>query len=411
MSAANSATIIEYEASSPSPVAPVALISAAWRRWAVALVCVGLLIRLAIAATTIGTNDTLTWERFGKRICADGFAESYKRDYDLNHPPLPALWAAASYALSHAQTPTFAFLMRLPAIGADVLSCVLLWRIGVRRFGSGRTALALLAAVAFNPALILIGAYHGNTDNAYAALALLAFVMASHQRPWLAGLALGAAMNVKIIPMLLMPALLSTSRRTSDAVKMLIGFALPLLLFVWPTIATDGVFLKRLFLYKSNPENWGILLLIRMTQKIGVDPQTVSQVAWRFFDSAGKWIMLTALLAAAAWSMRRRAKAEVAGALAACLYLVFAPGFGVQYLALPAVLLLAASLRAGVWFAALGGVFLFSTYYMFLNHGRQLTSIFTTQIFSPPCYLGLMPWAIMLIFVIVTMTARRPKIL
>lgn len=400
---------LAYE-SVPLAITPAPVVaSARYRRLAIAIVLLGLAIRLVIASSTLGTNDTLTWQRFGRVICAEGLVASYVAENDLNHPPLTALWAALSFKLAGEDTLRFALLMRLPAIAGDLLAFALLWRIGLSRFTSERTALALVAAAALNPVLIFISSFHTNTDNLYAALILLALTLGGRQRPLLAGLAMGAAMNVKIIPLLLLPALLTSSRRATDALKMLAGFAMPLALFIVPTLATHGVFFRRLFLYKSNAEHWGILLLIRMTEKIGVDPQTVSDLAWRYFDMAGKWIMLTMILLAAAWSSRKKATPETAGALAACMFLCFAPGFGVQYLALPAVLILAASLRGGVWFAGLGGAFLFMVYFMYLDEGDRFRSFFITQLFAPTVYVGLIPWAVMLIFVAVTMwTGRRP---
>ena len=58
------------------------------------------------------------------------------------------------------------------------------------------------------PVRILVSGYHGNTDAVYAMLSLLAvYLLQDRNRPLLAGLALGLAINIKLIPVLLIPPL------------------------------------------------------------------------------------------------------------------------------------------------------------------------------------------------------------
>ncbi|MCS7034633.1 MAG: hypothetical protein NZ561_11680, partial [Phycisphaerae bacterium] len=192
------------------------------RGWgaAVVIVGVGLAIRLGLAAVTLGTNDVTTWRRFGFEVLHYGLAAAYQIDPELVHPPAPTLWATGAVLLSGTSERAFAFLMKLPAISADVVACWLLWRIGWRRrsgsapggsmmtgeqgtssaaddrsapapakippraSGSGGFCppVVLVALWALNPLAILVSGYHGNTDNVYALLVLLAFDLLDRRR-------------------------------------------------------------------------------------------------------------------------------------------------------------------------------------------------------------------------------------
>src|SRR5690349_1960426 len=114
-------------------------------RWSqiVVVIVVGLMIRLALSAASIGTNDILTWRKFAGSVHDRGLVNSYRTIAELNHPPLPALWAAASLRIADATGVRFPFVFRLPALIADIGSCVLLaviWRRRVARGAAPRAA-------------------------------------------------------------------------------------------------------------------------------------------------------------------------------------------------------------------------------------------------------------------------------
>ena len=87
---------------------------------------------------------------------------------------------------------------------ADLGSFFLVAAIVRRRFGVSWN----LAAYAFCPAAILIAGFHGNSDPL-----MIFFLLAtawSAERghpPWLMGLFFGAALNIKLLPLFLLPAL------------------------------------------------------------------------------------------------------------------------------------------------------------------------------------------------------------
>src|SRR5205814_9830382 len=136
------------------------------------------------------------------------------------------LWAAACYRVAtwaqrHIHTgsyafPWFPYLFKLAPIAADAVTCWLLWRIWHPRAGAIWAA-AAAAIYAWNPVAILISAHHCNTDSIYAMLCLAAVYVIESRRgsvgAWFwGGLLLGAAINVKLIPVLLIPPLVILCR-------------------------------------------------------------------------------------------------------------------------------------------------------------------------------------------------------
>src|ERR1019366_9339248 len=98
---------------------------------------------------------------------------------------------------------TFAHLIKLPGLAGEALILWALWR-----FAGPQAS----AAYAWLPAAILVSGFHGNTDCLHAAFVLVAVIAFDRQRYFLAGLLLAAALNVKLIPLLL--PLGSSGRRT-----------------------------------------------------------------------------------------------------------------------------------------------------------------------------------------------------
>src|SRR4051812_9506465 len=189
------------------------------------VIALGILARLIISAISIGSDDIQIWERFGRGIADKGLLALYHSDPDFNHPPLPAYWAAIAFIATRHAPAAFPFVFRLAGIAADILSCAVLYRIASRRAG-GQRSITLPLAMAWSPCAILISAHHGSTDSIYAAFALLAAWCAAQGSFLGASLALGAAINVKIIPVILIPPMLSLCRDRRSALRFIGGLAI-----------------------------------------------------------------------------------------------------------------------------------------------------------------------------------------
>src|SRR4051812_40437716 len=89
---------------------------------AVALFAAGL--KIAIALTTLGTNDVVAYYEFAKAIQTHGLPWTYEHSILFNHPPLVGyflrvlLWLSRHSFIEQTGV-TFPFLLRFPGIVAD----------------------------------------------------------------------------------------------------------------------------------------------------------------------------------------------------------------------------------------------------------------------------------------------------
>ena len=156
-------------------------------------------IRLVIASSTFGTNDALIWTQLADLINEDGLPDVYALTPFMNHPPLPALYMAGARAWATSVEIPFAFALKLPALVGDGLSATAIY-LSRRSATNVQRARRSVMWFLFNPAVIALSAFHGNTDSFYAGLIALAVTLL-WRRPALAGLLVAAALNIKLLPL------------------------------------------------------------------------------------------------------------------------------------------------------------------------------------------------------------------
>lgn len=341
------------------------------------LIILGLALRVVVAAVSIGTNDAMIFRIFAHQIQGIGLVETYRRNTEFNHPPLAGLWAVAALKISDsfmddAPVPppereaadiqalaNFSFALKLPCLLADGLACCLVYWVWKRR---DTTAAGLRAAAvyAWSVPAILITAFHGNTDTIFAVLSLLSVVLMSKGRAGLAGLALGAAINVKLIPVLLIPLLLLSCRTRGQALRLLASLAVCALPFVPIFLQIGPDFYRNALAYKSNIQRWGLMLPFTWLQD---HPTTTDDPRLTAISNYGRYLLLVAVLAWSVLAMRVwRLPLTHAAAGVYALFLILASGFGVQYLVIVAPLLCAASLRWSLIYSGTAGLFLLLVY-------------------------------------------------
>jgi len=222
---------------------------------------VALVAKLYCAATTTGTNDVNLFVMFGRIISESGLTPLYGATRMFNHTPLVGTATALIYDLSGDDLKRFAFLLRLPSILADSGTVLLLLRI---RQTTGQPPWWALALLALSPVSFMVSGYHGNVDSIMVFLLVLAALMCVEGQPGFCGLSLGLACNVKVVPLLLVPALFFfwLHRRKAlpfalaAAVTVLVGWALPL-------VTTPRAFIANVLGYSSYWGSWGITYSIR----------------------------------------------------------------------------------------------------------------------------------------------------
>ena len=275
---------------------------------------VALLLKLLLAASTLGTNDARTWEYDLTTLRTAGFAELYRSgvQYDspdgrlsqrqaFIHPPAVLhalrifgnrLWLRAACAI------------------ADAGTLAVLWSM-FRRMPGKRAQLLVLA---LSPISILISGFHGNTDPIMMFFLVAAVFFAERGNAVRAGIAFGLACSVKLVPLMFAPAILlclpelrPRLRWMAASVAVWTGLSLPYL-------AQEPVLiLKSMLGYSGATGLWGFSLLLSST-----------------YDPAAKWI---ALLAAACLPLMLKKRLFEQCGLIAFLFLFLSPGFGLQYLA------------------------------------------------------------------------------
>ena len=229
------------------------------RRIWLAAVLGGAAARLWLWWVSLGTNDVTSWYKYGESIAANGLAETYRNIQLFNHPPLMGLYAMQAWWWSGKDLWTFAHLMKIPGLAGEALTLWALWR-----FAGPKAS----AAYAWLPAAIFVSGFHGNTDCLYAALLLVAVIAFDRQRYFFAGLLLAAALNVKLIPLVLLPLVFLGPPNRKALLRLTAGLAVGAAPFVVPALAAGPAMYRNMVGYNSNAVNWGFFAILN--QCVGI---------------------------------------------------------------------------------------------------------------------------------------------
>lgn len=358
--------------------------------------CAGLLFRVLVARWSHGSNDINIWTHFCVLIeTHHGVGWLYDNQADFNHPPLIALGATALHKASVAWSWRFDSLFKLPEIAADALAAVLVYRTWRAREGLA----APLAFVLFcwNPASFLVSAHHGNTDPTCAALSLLAAFLVDRKRAFWGGLALAAAINVKLIPIVLIPVLFAMLRSRRQVLHFLLALSLGAVPFAPYVFGHWKGFSQHVLSYRSFVGPWGVTSFLEF---LGMHPN-FADIARRLSKS---WTRIAppAILAAPvvlgviAWRRKRPWSAIELGAIVYSLFLVLTPGFGVQYVVYPLPLLFAADVAWATAYGATAGLTIFIAYYATWTGTHPYFSNFYPGFPIAAKVFGHVPWLILL---------------
>lgn len=364
----------------------------------------GLLSRFIVSALTLGSNDIFAWAGFGTWIRQHGLIPLYAHDPLFNHPPLAGYLGAFLSWASSLTSIRFSIVFKIPVIAAEFASAALLWRIWDRRAGRSSAALALLV---FGLGLdgILVSGYHGNTDCIYAFFCLYsAYLVEERGADFSGGLALGAAINIKLIPVLLIGPFVARYRSWRGAARFVGGLAVAAIPFAIVLILDARHFYTNALAYKSRVDNWGIdffLLQLSQTRLADIEPRAVD-----LYSVWGRLLILAAigLLVVAARRTERWNRYEL-GALTLSSFLVLTPGFGVQYTVAVVPLLCAVSLSSAALYSTLAGLCVGLSYYLYWTGTIPPRSMFGVPRAVPASLFGLLAWWTLCLFV--TRTLRR----
>jgi hypothetical protein len=325
------------------------------------LCALAVLVRLALVATTLGTNDAIFWNRWAALVAEAGIPGAYGFSRMVNHPPLALILVRATDLLAGALGIVFTDVFRLLQVLADVLSAFALYRIGSGVSAGLAQRLALF--VLLSPAAAFVSGFHCNSDPLMIALVAVAAMLAMEWRSGMAGVVLGLAAGIKVVPFLLMPIFVASAVRRA---RFVVAFAATAAAIYLPVMVGGGTaVIRNLFGYAGGlPYEWGIPGVAFGTAHAFPSFRAELMSFMSFYNRYGRWAVYAGLVAVIILAFRRR-PLEPLQYTAILLLTMFAlaPGFGVQYIVwlIPAVPF-ALPWRAAVAVNAAASIYLFITY-------------------------------------------------
>ncbi len=364
----------------------------------VALALIAMTLKLAIAYNTIGTNDAVTFYGFAKVLNEHGLRWTYEHSRYFNHPPLTAYFLRGIFVLTEQPLAQdlgihFPFLLRLPGIIADLLTVLVLLQFRKLNLAIPTWALGLFA---ISPVSLMVSGFHGNTDSVMVLLLVCAVWMCLRNQPALAGLFFALSCQIKIAPLLLLPAFVLfwwSQNRSRDF--LIVGAITTCVLWVQPLLNFPGLFAKNVLGYGSYWGMWGITYLFRAT-----GAKEFSRVSFIDLDPGQTLIMtilkmiIIAVVVWIAWQNRNSRGRSFVNSLAYAwlAFFVFAPGVCPQYLVwlAPFILMLSPSFYTAVVISS--SVFLFVFYNVTSGGLPWSVAISTDELRESWIPLSLFPW-------------------
>ena len=341
------------------------------------------LVKLVLAAVTIGTNDVATWRAFADNAmlcgrCAYQFPGPYGDPF--NHPPFIIHFLKL---IGMSSAAWFPFWIRLPAILADIATVLVVTKLipGISK--------RLIVLLALNPVSILVSGFHGNTDPVMIFFVVLAVYLLKIERIKWAGAAFGMAINIKVVPLLLVPAILAYiwSRKSARGGLTFLSIAAVVVLALsMPYILSNPLaILKATLGYRGLYGKWGISLIL-----VGFP---ISQAGHEIAYRVQQMLVIALTLALAVYLDRRKIDLIYQIGLIFFLFFLLTPAHALQYLAWPVPFILALGFWWSLAYYTSAGLYLFLTY-DFWSHGQWYfaDSHITLELGTPSSMAGFVCW-------------------
>ncbi len=329
----------------------------AWRP-VLFVAAVAFLAKCLLALLTYGTNDITTFTLDLAKVSTQGASALYREGIQFSargitfpvqvfsHPPAMINVLKFWEFLHRVTGLPLQFWMRFSCALADAVGLIVLSRIAqLTRLRLTTPNLILIAAC---PISIMISGFHGNTDPIMVLFVLVSVYFTEADRPGVAGIWFGLALCVKIVPLMLGFVFLLYFPSVRSRVRFMGAAAAVFFVACLPWLASDFMLIVRSLLsYNGLPGVWSAALSY-FGFPIGVQKN-----------------VFIILVTAASFLMNRPGRKRPLFAqvgVIVTLFLLFSPGFAVQYLAwsVPWVVYLGA--RTVSAYFALSGCFLAVTY-------------------------------------------------
>jgi hypothetical protein len=319
-----------------------------------AMLAVGLIGRVVLAFKTYGVRYDIDSQAIVRDALHRDVFDLYS---EVNSGPtnrwpyLPGFlpWIAAAGSLaSHTALP-FHGVVQLPSVLADLAIAWLVQDFLGRRGSGERTRLAAAALVVLGPAFWMVSGYHGQVDSVAILPAVLALWLWERSPPGvrraaIAGLLIGLGTTVKVVPVLMLLALLPSSESARERLALVAaGLALPALALAPFLVADwDGV-VHTFRTHRELPGIGGLSLAVQPDLAkawLHTDTVSLSGLSEALHDHQ-PWIVAGLMAPFVALAAVRRLPAVTASALLWAALLLFGVGFAHQYVvwALPFALM------------------------------------------------------------------------
>jgi hypothetical protein len=371
--------------------------------------------KVLISFSTFGSTDVLTWRADVAKVKTEGVESLYRNGVTyLNpdgsirlyqpfiHPPFVVHLLRAWDWLELATAVPLQFWMRLTCAASDVATVLLLAGIlRLPQYQVSQISLRRLLILALSPILLMISGFHANTDPIMIGLVVAAvYLLEARGFATAAGVALGAAVSIKVAALIFAPVLLLHCGRR--AYRFALASIITVLALSSPYLVTStGAVINVIGSYSSQYGIWGMSLL---AYAAGLDASHVQLIA--------KIVLIAGILALAV-HMNGRENPQpllLQCAVTAFVFLALSPGFGVQYLAWAVPWTVALSVPLASAYQLTGGAFLF----LYYNRGaRGLPWYFADSLHNPVwygsvVYAGLICWATICVGLLLTLHRNRP---
>lgn len=290
------------------------------------------LIKLWLSFNTYGTNDITSWKRFADHIYQHGFFDIYSAGIQYNHPPAVTTWLWLLRFATDRASDWFPFFFRLPAILSDIGSAYLVWRFALHYLPS-RIRLMLALVFALNPVSIMVSGFHGNTDPIFTFLILISvFLLVFKSWPALAGGIFGLALNVKIVPLILLPAFYLWLRARNPRIHFVLGAGAVFIAgFALHFVFVPREIFHNVFGYGSFTGFWGISrIFVNSEWLFSISKAIILILAFGFSYYATSSVNNQSKPLREQTSRGEDLIRAIGGTY--IIFLTLTPGFGVQYL-------------------------------------------------------------------------------
>jgi uncharacterized membrane protein len=205
-----------------------------------------LLVRVAaIALSDRVVADVLRYQKVATHLL-DVSWNPYLAARLYPYPPVWMAFEAGAEAIARASGLSFAALVKLPVLAAEVAIVIALARLAGRSRAAGGAAWLY----ALHPVAILVSAAHGQFDSLPLLAVLLAVIAFDRGRTDAAALALAAGIALKSFPALLLPVFLLRLDTPRERVRFAVLAGAPVALLLAPFLLADAAAVAReLFAY------------------------------------------------------------------------------------------------------------------------------------------------------------------